>query len=133
MATQSVSEDLYELAKGFLLHLNDKPEAAPYLAAYDMRVQFDVRDGSSFYAVLRDGKVQSVEPGRFENFSNRDDIELFGQEDGFRLIFEKRTTPATAMYYGKVTPKGERGKHCQAALTYTLLRIGQEPDWIGDL
>ncbi len=128
-----MSEDLYELAERMLLRLNDKPEAAPFLAAYDMRIQFNVRDGSPFYAVLKDGKVQSVEQGQMENFSNRDDIELFGQESGFRLIFEKRATPATAMFYGRVTPKGERAKHCQAALTYTLLRIAQEPDWIAEL
>src|SRR5690348_11344549 len=125
--------DLYELAKPMLLHLNDKPKAAPFLAAYDMRIQFDVRDGSPFYAVLKDGKVQAVEKGRMESFSNRDDIELFGQESGFRLIFEKQTTPATAMYYGKVTPRGERAKHCQAALAYTLLRMAQEPDLLAEL
>ena len=96
MATETATEDLYELARDLLFHLNEKAEAAPFLAAYDMRIQFNVRDGSPFYAVLKDGKVQNVDPGQVPSFSNRDDLELFGQEVGFRLVFEKRTTPATA-------------------------------------
>ena len=124
----SASEELFELAKGMLSTLNEKPEAAPFLAAYDMRIQFTVLDGAPFYAVLREGKLQSVEQGAFDDFSNRDDIEVFGDEAGFRLVFERRVSPATAMYYGKMTPRGERGKHNQVAVTYRLLRIAQESD-----
>ena len=122
--------DLFDLAKPFLMHLNDKPEAVPFLSAYDMRVQFKVTDGESFYMELKGGKVVGVNKGMVPNFSNKDDMELFGKTEGFKYIFEKRMTPATAMYYGKVTPRGERAKHCQSALTYRLLRIAQEPDWI---
>lgn len=128
MATQVKTEDLFELAKDMLSTLNEKPEAAPLLAAYDMRIQFKVLDGASFYAVLRGGGLQSVEQGEFDDFSNRDDLEVFGDEAGLRLVFEKRMSPATAMYYGKMTPRGERGKHCQVAVTYTLLRIAQEQE-----
>lgn len=128
MATKVKTEDLFELAKEMLATLNDKREAAPLLAAYDMRIQFTVLDGESFHAVLRDGRLQSVEQGEVDDFSNRDDMEVFGEEDGFRLVFEKRMSPATAMYYGKVTPRGERAKHSQVAVTYTLLRIAQEPE-----
>jgi hypothetical protein len=109
-----------------LATLNDKPEAAELLGAYDMRVQFTVTDGDPFYAVLRDGKVQSVEQGLVDGYSNREDFEVFGPEEGLRLVFEKRMSPATAMYYGKMTPRGERAKHCQVAVTYTLLRIAQD-------
>ena len=92
-----------------------------------MRVQFTVTDGGEpFYAVLRDGKLQSVEQGQAEGYSNREDFEVFGPEEGLRLVFEKRMSPATAMYYGKMTPRGERAKHCQVAVTYTLLRIAQD-------
>jgi hypothetical protein len=126
MATQVKTDDLIEMAKDMLCTLNEKPEAAPLLAAYDMRIQFNVLDGESFHAVLRDGRLQSVEHGRCEGFSNRDDLEVFGQEAGLRLVFEKRMSPATAMYYGKMTPRGERAKHCQVAVAYTLLRIAQE-------
>lgn len=127
MATQTQTEDLFELAKDMLLSLNEKPAAAPFLAAYDMRIQFNALDGEPFHAVLRNGRLQSVERGTFENFSNRDDMEVFGNEDGLRLVFEKRMSPAIAMYYGKLTPRGERGKHCQVAVTYRLLRLAQEP------
>jgi len=123
-----MTKDLFDLAQDMLSTLNDKPEAAPFLAAYDMRIQFNVLDGAPFYAVLRDGRLQSVEHGQLDDFSNRDDIGVFGDEAGFRLVFEKRASPATAMYYGKLTPRGERGKHCQVAVTYRLLRIAQEPE-----
>jgi hypothetical protein len=126
--TDGDSAALFEVAKAMLETLNGKPEAAPYLGAYDMRIQFNVLDATPFYAVLRDGRLQAVEPGMVEDFSNRDDIEVFGDEAGFRLVFEKRMSPATAMYYGKVTPRGERGKHSQVAVTYRLLRIAQEPE-----
>jgi hypothetical protein len=124
---------LFELAESFLLGLNDRAEAAPFLAAYDMRIQFDVTDGEPFYAVLSAGRLEGVHRGRVERFGNRDDVELFGREEGFRLIFELQATPATAMYYGKVTPRGERAKHCQVAVVYRLLRLGQEPAWKTEL
>ena len=127
MATDAASRDLFELAKEMLSTLNDKPEAAPLLAAYDTRIRFNVLDGQPFHAVLRGGKLQSVEQGDVDGFSNRDDVEVFGDEAGFRLVFERRASPATAMYYGKLTPRSDRGKHCQVAVTYTLLRIAQEP------
>jgi hypothetical protein len=126
MATDTNTGTLYELASEMLSSLNEKPEAAELLGAYDMRVQFTVTDGSPFYAVLRDGKLQSVEEGQAEGYSNREDFEVFGSEEGLRLVFEKRMSPATAMYYGKMTPRGERAKHCQVAVTYTLLRIAQD-------
>lgn len=118
--------DLVELARPMLLGLNENEEATPFLAAYDMRIQFAVSDGETFRAELREGRVAAVERGEVDRFSNRDDIELFGSEAGFRLIFERRATPATALAHGKVTPRGERAKHCQAALTFCLLRIAQE-------
>lgn len=118
--------DVFELARPMLLSLNDKEEARPFLAAYEMRIQFTVSDGQAFRAELRDGHVVAVERGRVEGFSNRDDIELFGTDAGFRLIFERVVTPATALCEGQVTPRGERAKHCQAALTFCLLRIAQE-------
>lgn len=127
MAAQVNTQQLLELAKDMLPTLNEKPEAAPFLAAYDMRIQFNVLDGTPFYAVLRDGRLERVAQGKFDDFSNRDDIEVFGSEAGFRLVFEKRMSPATAMYYGKMTPRSERGKHSQVAVTYRLLRIAQEP------
>lgn len=133
MATQLTTDSLYEIAKNMLFTLNAKAEAGPFLAAYDMRIQFNVTDGEPFYAVLRDGKLQSVEQGQIQNFSNHDDMEVFGQESGFRPVFEKRMSPATAMYYGKLTPRSERAKHCQAALTFTLLRIAQEANMITEL
>ena len=122
------TSDLFELAREMLSTLNDKPVAAPFLAAYDMRIQFNVLDGEPFYAVLHDGRLQAVERGEVPGFSNRDDIEVFGQEAGFRPVFEKTMSPATAMYYGQLTPRGERGKHPQVAVTYRLLRIAQEPE-----
>jgi hypothetical protein len=122
-----MTRGLVQLASGPLFSLNDKPAAAPFLAAYDMRILFNVRDGRPFHATVRDGRVSQVEEGAVDDFSIRDDIELFGNEDGFRLVFEGRSTPATAMYRGLVTPRGERSKHCQAALTFTLLRMAMEP------
>lgn len=112
------------------MKLNQKGEASSFLSAYDMRIRFNVTDGEPFYAEIKGGRVLAVRRGNVENYSNKNDIELFGDEEGFRLVFERRMSPATAMYYGKVTPRGERAKHCQAALTYTLLRMAQEPDWI---
>jgi len=119
-------KSLFELAQEMLSTLNEKEEAAALLAAYDMQIKFTVTDGESFYATLRDGKLQSVEQGEPERFSNREDQEVFGAEAGLRPVFEKRMSPATAMYYGKMTPRGERAKHSQVAVTYTLLRIAQE-------
>jgi hypothetical protein len=122
--------DLFTQAEQFLLQLNDRPEAQAFLAAYDMRVQFDVTDGEPFHAVIGGGRVQEVCRGGVEAFSNRDDFELFGKDAGFRLIFDGRLTPAAAMYYGKVTPRGERAKHNQAAVVYTLLHIAQKPEYL---
>jgi len=82
MATQVKTEDLFELAKDMLSTVNEKPEAAPLLAAYDMRIQFTVLGGASFYAVLRDGRLQSVEQGEFDDFSNRDDMECSATRPG---------------------------------------------------
>jgi hypothetical protein len=117
---------LIQVASGPLFSLNDKPAAAAFLAAYDMRIQFRVRDGEPFYAAIRGGRVRTVAEGLLEDLSIRDDIELSGDEGGFRLVFEGRLSPATAMYHGLITPRGERSKHCQAALTLTLLRMAQE-------
>jgi hypothetical protein len=127
------SPDLVDLATPFLLRLNEKQPAAPFLAAYDMRVQFSVSDGTPFHAAITAGRVEGVYRGPVERFSNADDLELKGDASGFRLIFERRATPATAMYYGKVTAPGDRAKHCQVAVVYTLLRMAQEPDWITEL
>ena len=122
--------DLFELASAFLIRLNDHAVARPFLAAYDMRVQFDVTDGDPFHAVIRDGAVAAVRRGRVDAFSNRDDFEVFGPDDGLRLVFEGRLTPAVAMYYGKLTPRGERAKHCQAAVVFTLLHQAQQPAYL---
>jgi|SRR5581483_4571148 len=130
MTAPAERDELLSLAKRSLLRLNDRREAYPFLAAYDMRVQFDVTDGEPFHAVLAGGRVEAVRAGRIENFSNRDDFELFGKENGFRLVFEGRITPAAAMYYGRVTPRGERAKHNQAAVVYTLLHIAQKPEYL---
>jgi hypothetical protein len=117
---------LHDLATPMLLGLNDRPAAAPFLAAYDMRIQFSPTDGEPFHAVIAGGRVQEVSAGPVDGFSNAGDIELFGAEDGFRLIFERVSTPATALIHGRVTPRGERAKHNQAAVTFCLLRIAQE-------
>ena len=122
--------ELFTLAERFLLQLNGRQEAHAFLAAYDMRVQFDVTDGEPFHAVIAGGRVQGVVRGSVEAFSNLDDFEVFGSDAGFRLIFEGRLTPAAAMYYGKVTPRGERAKHNQAAVVYTLLHIAQKPEYL---
>jgi hypothetical protein len=122
--------DLFDLASAFLMRLNDHDGARSFLAAYDMRVQFDVTDGEPFYAVIRGGAVADVRRGRVDAFSNRDDFEVFGPEDGMRLVFEGRLTPAVAMYYGKLTPRGERAKHNQAAVVFTLLHQAQQPAYL---
>jgi hypothetical protein len=124
---------LLALAEPFLLRLNDRPEAAPYLAAYDIRIQFTVTDGEPFHAVIEGGRITGVHAGPVEGFSNRDDIELFGAAEAYRLVLERRLSPATAMFYGKLTPRGERAKHNQAVLAFRLLRIAQEPEWITEL
>src|SRR5581483_8992962 len=116
MTAPAERDELLSLAKRSLLRLNDRREAYPFLAAYDMRVQFDVTDGEPFHAVLAGGRVEAVRAGRMEN--------------GFRLVFEGRITPAAAMYYGRVTPRGERAKHNQAAVVYTLLHIAQKPEYL---
>jgi hypothetical protein len=120
-------EGLLQLAGGPLFSLNDKPAAAPFLAAYDLRIVFNVRDGVPFHAVIREARVRSVAEGALSDFSIRDDIELSGDDAGFRLVFTRQASPATAMYRGLVTPRGERSKHCQAALTFTLLRLALDP------
>src|SRR3954452_2630877 len=94
------SADLFSVAEAFLSRLNARAEARPFLAAYDMRVQFDVTDGEPFHAVIAGGRVERVVPGRVEQFSTRDAFELFGGEAGFRLVFAGLLTPSAAMYYG---------------------------------
>jgi hypothetical protein len=133
MSTPDPSSDLVELATPFLFRLNEKKPAAPFLAAYDMRVQFSISDGEPFHTALAGGRVEGVHRGPVQGFSNAADLELKGDTSGFRLIFERRATPATAMYYGKVTAPGDRAKHCQVAVVYTLLRMAQEPEWITEL
>lgn len=118
--------ELVDLAAPMLLGLNERSEAARFLAAYDMRIQFSPTDGEPFHAVIEGGAVRAVNRGVVPDFTNKDDLELFGDEAGFRLIFDRAVTPATALMHGRVTPRGERAKHCQAALTFCLLRIAQE-------
>ena len=115
------------MASRFLARLNEIERAGPFLAAYDMRCEFDVLDGEPFYAVIGDGRLAAVRRGHVPGFSNRDDFALFGGEAGFRLVFDARITPAVAMYTARVTPRGERAKHCQAAVVFTLLHLAQLP------
>ena len=68
-----------------------------------------------------------------DHFSNRGDLEIVGDRETFVLLFQGMVTPATAMYYGKLSPVGERAKHCQVAVAYTLLRIAQTPEEITEL
>lgn len=127
------SSSLLDLAAERLMELNDVAEADQFLDAYDMRIQFTVRAAGAFHATIKDGKVQSVSAGAIDNFSNRDDLEIFGDVEAFRMVFEGRVSPATAMYYGKMTPRGERAKHNQACVAYTLLRIAQAPRQLMEL
>ena len=114
------------------MRLNHHDAARPFLDAYDMRVQFEVTDGEAFYAVIRAGALEDVRRGRAERFSNRDDLEVFGPRAGLRLVFEGRLTPAVAMYYGKMTPRGDRAKHCQAAVAFTLMHMAQQPEYLAN-
>jgi hypothetical protein len=127
MSESAGQAELFAVASGFLMRLNEIERAAPFLAAYDMRCEFDVLDGEPFHAVIADGRVAAGAPTRVPDFSNRDDFALFGYEAGFRLVFDAEITPAVAMYTARVTPRGERAKHCQAAVIFTLLHLAQLP------
>lgn len=121
---------LLDRAKEFFNRLNNKEAASEWLKAYDMRIEFDVSAGDPFHVEIKKGRIASVEAGKVKDFSIRDDISIFGQEDYMVSVFEGRLTPATAMFYGKLTPRGERAKHNQAVVAFRLMRIAQEPDLI---
>jgi hypothetical protein len=124
---------LLKIAKEFFNRLNDRSDAVKWLKAYDMRIEFDVADGAPFYVKIKDGRVIAVEPGKIKKFSIRDDISIVGEEKYLLLIFEGRMTPATAMFYAKVTPQGERAKHNQSVIAFRLMRIAQETELINKL
>ncbi len=119
---------LLNVASEFFNRLNNKAGASEWLKAYDMRMEFDVTDEESFHVDIRNGRVAYVKAGKIKDFSIRDDISIFGKEKYLRLIFEGRLTPATAMFYGKLTPRGERAKHNQAVVAFHLMRMAQEQE-----
>jgi len=79
MSESAGQAELFAVASGFLMRLNEIERAAPFLAAYDMRCEFDVLDGEPFHAVIADGRVAAVARRRVPDFSNRDDFALFGR------------------------------------------------------
>ncbi len=122
---------LLDTAKEFFNRLNAKEGASDWLKAYDnMRMEFDVTDGEPFHVDINKGRIVATKPGKIKDFSVRDDISIFGPERYLNLVFEGRLTPATAMFYGKLTPRGERAKHNQAVVAFRLMRMAQEPDLI---
>jgi len=124
---------ILDTARKFFNSLDNREKASKWLKAYDMRMEFDVTDGEPFHVDIRNGRVASVEAGKLKDFSIRDDISIFGEEKYLVLVFEGRLTPATAMFYGKLTPRGERAKHNQAVIAFRLMRIAQEPELINKI
>ena len=64
MSESTGQAELFAVASGFLMRLNEIEPAAPFLAAYDMRCEFDVLDGEPFHAAIAGGRVAAVERGR---------------------------------------------------------------------
>jgi hypothetical protein len=124
---------LLKIAKEFFNRLNDRSDAVKWLKAYNMRIEFDVVDGKPFNVKIKDGRIVAVEPGKIKKFNIRNDLSLVGEKKYLLLIFEGRLTPATAMFYAKLTPQGERAKHNQSVIAFRLMRIAQETDLIDEL
>ena len=114
-----------EDVRSFFRAVNESDKAKPWLHAYDMNVCFELED-TRFTVVIDGGKIVEIADGLPPTIDLQRDLVVSGERSWFQLVLEGRITPATAMFHGKLLPKGARAKHNQAVVAFRLMRLAQQ-------
>ncbi len=104
-----MTQSLYDMAVKFFANLQDSPEGREELARFDRKIQFEIRDGESFFIDVKKGK-STVKKGMVES-SDPNVIQLVGDTKAMTSIFQGKARFAEVYtryrekdYTGKLSP-----------------------------